>query len=129
MCINLFPFCDDELMARSPVYMSSQPYANTVDLLYCETGENDGTNSDGHYVLIKYFSAFMWDIKVASGNQLLWRKKGFRHFQSQNVFDLHQRYWPGQESFGQMFMMPETGKCSQVYCHNYTNGTGAPFLI
>ena len=68
MCINLFTFWDDEGMARTPVYISSKPYANTIDLLYWETGEKDGTNSDGHYAWIKT-SQPSWPTSKRQGEQ------------------------------------------------------------
>ena len=42
LCINLH----DEGKARTPVYISTKLYPNT--LLYWEPGVTDGSNNDGH---------------------------------------------------------------------------------
>ena len=79
-CLQLFPFCDDEAIRRTQVYISTKPYAKTIALLYCETGGMKGSNTDGHYALIKNCSPFMADIKAANGHSLHWCKKSLGHF-------------------------------------------------
>ena len=129
ICINLFTFWDDEGRARTPVYISNKPYTNNIDLLYWETGGADENNSEGHYAWIKNFSAFMADIKAAKGHKLHWCKKCLGHFQSQPEFELHQCYCRGVESCGQVYLMPQRGKWSQLSFRNFSNGTRAPVVI
>ena len=80
---NLFPLWNDEGKARTPVYISTKHYPNTIDLLFWETG---GTyvKSNGHYEWIKNFSTFMADDKPAKGTHLHWWTKCLGHFQSEN---------------------------------------------
>ena len=127
VCINVFTFWDDEGRARTPVYISSKPYNKTIDLLYWEAA--DQVKEPGHYAWIKNFSAFMGDVPAAKGNTLHWCKKCLAHFQSANIFDLHQRYCRGVESSGQVFIMPQPGKSSELSFRNYSNSTRAPLVV
>ena len=62
LCHNLFPFWDDEGNARTPVYISTKLFHNTIDLLYWVTGGATEKTNNGHYAWIKNFSAFMADV-------------------------------------------------------------------
>ena len=81
---------EDERKARTPVYISTKLYPNTMDLLYWETGGTTVPNESnkGHYACIMNLSAFMADVKAAKGHNLPWCKKCLAHFQSENVYDL-----------------------------------------
>ena len=127
LCINVFTFWDDEGRARTPVYISSKTYNKSIDLLYWET--SDQPKEPGHYAWIKNFSAFMGDVPAAKGNTLHWCKKCLAHFQSTNIFDLHQRYCRGVENSGQVFIMPQPGKSSELYFRNYANSNRAPLVV
>ena len=109
-----------------------QTYSKNIDRLYWETRRTDGSNkeaSSAHYAWIMNHSAFIADIIAAKGKHLLWGKKWLGQMQRQNIFEMHEKSCHGVESCGQVFMMPEPGKWSQLSFRNFSNGTQATFMI
>ena len=71
----------------------------------------------------------MADVKATNGHELHRCKKCLGQFKSLTVYELHQRYCRGVESCGKVFLMPDSGKWSQLSYRKLSNGTGAPFVI